>query len=85
VTGAHVALQLGEIVTALGGELQGDPSLRIEGLAPLESAGPQHLSFLSNPRYRPQLEASRAGCVIVAPAMREPALARGACIVADDP
>ena len=85
MTGAHVALLLGEIVQALGGELQGDPALRIEGLAPLESAGPQHLSFLSNPRYRPQLEASQAGCVIVAPAMREPALARGACIVADDP
>ena len=85
MTGVPVALQLGEIVAALGGELHGDPSLRIEGLAPLESALPQHLSFLSNPRYRPQLEASKAGCVIVAPAMREAALARGACIVADDP
>lgn len=80
-----MALSLGEIVAALGGVLHGDPALRIEGLAPLESAGPQHLSFLSNPRYRPQLEASKAGCVIVAPAMRDAALARGACIVADDP
>jgi UDP-3-O-[3-hydroxymyristoyl] glucosamine N-acyltransferase len=80
-----VSLQLGEIVAALGGELHGDPALRIEGLAPLESAGPQHLSFLSNPRYRQQLDASRAGCVIVAPALRDEALARGACIVADDP
>jgi UDP-3-O-[3-hydroxymyristoyl] glucosamine N-acyltransferase len=78
-------LRLGDIVAALGGELQGDPALAIEGLAPLESAGAQHLSFLSNPRYQPQLQASRAGCVIVAPAMREAALARGACIVADDP
>ena len=80
-----MALQLGEIVAALGGELHGDAGLAIEGLAPLESARPSQLAFLSNPRYRPQLEASRAGCVIVAPAMREPALARGACIVADDP
>ena len=80
-----MALQLGEIVAALGGELHGDPALRIEGLAPLESALANHLSFLSNPRYRPQLEASQAGCVIVAPAMREAALARGACIVAEDP
>jgi UDP-3-O-[3-hydroxymyristoyl] glucosamine N-acyltransferase len=80
-----VALRLEDIVAALGGELQGDPGLAIEGLAPLESAGPHHLSFLSNPRYQPQLQASRAGCVIVAPALRDAALARGACIVADDP
>ena len=80
-----MALQLAEIVAALGGDLHGDPALRIEGIAPLEAATPAQLSFLSNPRYRPQLEASRAGCVIVAPAMREAALARGACIVADDP
>ena len=80
-----MALPLGDIVAALGGELHGDAALAIEGLAPLESAGGHHLSFLSNPKYRPQLDASRAGCVIVAPALREAALARGACIVADDP
>jgi UDP-3-O-[3-hydroxymyristoyl] glucosamine N-acyltransferase len=54
-------------------------------LAPLESAGPSDLSFLSNPKYQQQLAASRAACVIVAPGMREAAVARGACIVADDP
>jgi len=80
-----VALQLGDIVAALGGELHGDAGLAIEGLAPLESAGAHHLAFLNNSKYRPQLDASRAGCVIVAPALREAALARGACIVADDP
>jgi UDP-3-O-[3-hydroxymyristoyl] glucosamine N-acyltransferase len=80
-----VALQLGEIIAALGGELHGDAALRIEGLAPLEAAQPTDLSFLSNLRYRQQLDASRAGCVIVAPALREQARARGACIVVDDP
>ena len=80
-----MALQLGEIVAALGGDLHGDATLRIEGLAPLETAQAGHLSFLSNPKYRQQLDASRAGCVIVGPALREQALARGAAIVADDP
>jgi UDP-3-O-[3-hydroxymyristoyl] glucosamine N-acyltransferase len=80
-----VQLRLGSIVEALGGELCGDPERRIEGLAPLESASPAELSFLSNPKYEQQLAASRAGCVIVAPAMRDAALARGDCIVADDP
>lgn len=80
-----MGLQLGDIVAALGGELHGDPALAIEGLAPLESAQGAHLSFLSNPKYRQQLADSRAGCVIVAPAVRDAALARGACIVTDDP
>jgi UDP-3-O-[3-hydroxymyristoyl] glucosamine N-acyltransferase len=80
-----VRLRLGSIVDALGGELCGDAKRPIEGLAPLESATASQLSFLSNPRYRPQLAASRAGCVIVAPDMREAALARGDCIVAADP
>ncbi|MDB5940588.1 MAG: lpxD [Ramlibacter sp.] len=80
-----MALALAAIVEALGGELHGDPALSIQGLAPLEHAGPGQLAFLSNPRYRSQLAASRAGCVIVAPAMLEAATARGACIVTPDP
>jgi UDP-3-O-[3-hydroxymyristoyl] glucosamine N-acyltransferase len=80
-----VRLRLGDLVDALGGELHGDRGVSVDGLAPLETATPSQLSFLSNPRYQQQLAASRAACVIVAPAMREPALARGAAIVADDP
>ena len=80
-----MALSLGDIVKALGGELHGDAAVCIEGLAPLESAGPHQLSFLSRPKYQSQLAGSRAGCVIVAPAAREAALARGAAIVADNP
>ena len=78
-------LRLGSIVEALGGELCGDPNRPIEGLAPLESASDSQLSFLSNPRYQQQLAASRAACVIVGPASREAGLARGDCIVAEQP
>lgn len=81
-----MSLLLGHIVDALGGSLEGagydTPIFRI---APLELAGPGDLSFLSNPRYQQQLAASQAACVIVAPAMRDMALARGACIVVDNP
>jgi UDP-3-O-[3-hydroxymyristoyl] glucosamine N-acyltransferase len=80
-----VTLRLGDIVKQLGGQLHGDPELSITGLAPLETASSGELSFLSNPRYRAQLAASRAACVIVAPDMREAALARGAAIESDDP
>jgi UDP-3-O-[3-hydroxymyristoyl] glucosamine N-acyltransferase len=80
-----VQLRLGSIVQALGGELLGSPEQEIDGLAPLETAGPSQLSFLSNPKYLQQLAASRAACVIVAPAMRDAALARGACIITEQP
>jgi len=80
-----VALRLGSIVEALGGTLHGDPDLQILGLAPLESATPQQLSFLSNPKYQQQLADSNAACVIVAPQLQSQALARGSCIVAEQP
>ena len=80
-----MALRLGAIVEQLGGELFGDPALEIRALAPLESADGGALSFLSNPKYQQQLAASRAGCVIVSKDLRDEAVARGACIVADDP
>lgn len=80
-----MALRLGSIVEALGGTLHGDPEMQVLGLAPLESAAPQDLSFLSQAKYRSQLAASRAGCVIVGPATLAEAQARGACIVAEQP
>ncbi len=80
-----MSLRVAQLVEALGGTLHGDPDQRVERLSPLESAGPQDLSFLSNPRYQQQLTASQAGCVIVSPAMEDVARARGDCIVADDP
>ncbi len=80
-----MSLRLATIVEALGGELHGDAATLVEHLAPLESADASALSFLSNPRYQKQLAASQAACVIVGPAMREAATARGACIITDDP
>jgi UDP-3-O-[3-hydroxymyristoyl] glucosamine N-acyltransferase len=80
-----VALRLGAIVEALGGELQGDAEVVIERLAPLQSASSNALSFLSHPKYSKELAASQAACVIVSPPMRDAAAARGAFIVAADP
>jgi UDP-3-O-[3-hydroxymyristoyl] glucosamine N-acyltransferase len=80
-----VALRLGSIIEQLGGELHGDANLQISALAPLETAGPEALSFLSNPKYRQQLAGSLAGCVIVGPQVLTEAQSRGACIVTDNP
>ncbi len=78
-------VRLGEIVDELGGELIGSRDLAISRIGPLEGATPSTLSFLSHPRYQAQLATTQAGCVIVAPAMREAAVARGATLVTDDP
>jgi UDP-3-O-[3-hydroxymyristoyl] glucosamine N-acyltransferase len=80
-----MALDLAAIVAALGGELYGDGTLVISGLASLEEATASELSFLSHPKYQQQLAASRAACVIVAPLMQAAAINRGACIVTDQP
>lgn len=81
-----MSLLLGQIVDALGGLLlAAERDTVIERIAPLDAAGPGDLSFLGQPRHQGQLAASRAACVIVAPAMREAALQRGACIVTANP
>ncbi len=79
------AVRLADVVASLGGELCGDAELVIRRLATLESADSSSLSFLAHPRYAKQLAASGAACVIVGPAMKDAALARGAAIVAADP
>ena len=81
-----MVVQLGQIVDALGGELVGGArDTIIARIAPLETAQADAISFLSNPRYAAQMAASLAACVIVAPAMREAAVSRGACIVTPNP
>lgn len=82
---ALVAFALGEIALHLGGELIGDPTLPIDRLGPLDDATPTTLSFVSNSRYAALISTSRAACLIVVPALRDHAVARGAAIVTADP
>ena len=80
-----MALSLGFIVQTLGGELIGSATQQVHRLAPLQSAGPDDISFLSHARYRAQLDTSRAGAVILAPGMQEALAGRAACILTADP
>jgi len=59
------AFTLAELAARVGGEVQGDGALRVEGVGPLEEAGPSRLSFFSNKKYRKAFEATRAGAVVV--------------------
>jgi UDP-3-O-[3-hydroxymyristoyl] glucosamine N-acyltransferase len=59
---------LGELARALGADLEGDPARVVRGVAPLDAAGPDDVSFLTNPRYRAQAEGTRAAAILVSPA-----------------
>ncbi len=74
-------LTLDELARLLGGEVVGDRGVRLTGMRPLDQAGPEHASFLANPRYRDQLLATRAGAVIAGPGTQAPG--RNLLIVAD--
>ena len=77
--------RLGDLAALLGAELVGDADTVVTRIGSLESADGQTLAFLANPRYAPQLAQTQAACVIVAPAQREAASARGAALVCADP
>jgi UDP-3-O-[3-hydroxymyristoyl] glucosamine N-acyltransferase len=77
--------RLGDIARQLGGELIGDADSRVTRISPLDSADAQAISFVASARFQAQLATTAAGCLIVAPALREAAVARGATIICADP
>lgn len=65
------ALSLGDLVTALGGELLGDAHIRVEKVGTLEGADDRAITFLTQDRFLRELNATRAGAVILGPAHRD--------------
>ncbi len=57
----------------------------LHGVAPLQNAGPEHVSFLDNRRYVDALRATRAGAVIVRPDLAGAVPDTAAAIACDDP
>jgi len=64
---------LSELAARVGGEVVGDGGLRLEGVAGLEEATANQISFFSNRKYRRAFETSRAGAVVVEPDEEAPA------------
>jgi UDP-3-O-[3-hydroxymyristoyl] glucosamine N-acyltransferase len=59
------AFSLADLADRLGAEAVGDGDRMIEGIRPLDHAGPEHLSFLHNPKYAEQAAGSPAGAILV--------------------
>ena len=86
------SVRLHEVQAALGGELvSNDATDTMPGdrlfrrIGPLDSADATTIGFLSNPRYRSQLQETAAGCVIVAPAVQGDVRAGCVALVTPDP
>lgn len=62
-----------------------DAARRLHGVAPLQLAGPDQVSFLDNRRYAPLLEATRAGAVIVHPDLAARVPAGAVALVTPEP
>ena len=58
---------LRQLAERLGAELRGNPELLISGLATLQDAQPEQLSFLANAQYKKYLADTKAGAVILHP------------------
>ena len=56
---------LKQIAAQVNGVVIGDPAYTIEKLGTLEHADAQALSFLANPKYKSQLEKTKAGAVLI--------------------
>src|SRR5277367_1547668 len=59
-------MKLGEIAQRLGCQLEGDAQIEITGVAGIEEAESGQLTFLTNRKYRPALETTRASAVLIA-------------------
>jgi UDP-3-O-[3-hydroxymyristoyl] glucosamine N-acyltransferase len=58
---------LGEIASRVGCPLEGDATIEIERVAPIDQAGPGDLTFLANPKYASALPSTAASAVILRP------------------
>ncbi|MGE3550466.1 MAG: UDP-3-O-(3-hydroxymyristoyl)glucosamine N-acyltransferase, partial [Geobacter sp.] len=58
---------LQQLADYLGGTVRGDATLTVNGLAPLETAGPDKVTFLANPKYAAKVAETKAGAVLMAP------------------
>ena len=72
---------LRELAEYVGGKVEGEADKIIKTVSTLAEAGPDQITFLSNPKYEPQLKDTRAAAVVLA----EPAETNASLLISDDP
>jgi len=58
---------LKELAEYLGGRVIGDENVKVNGLAPLESAESDKITFLANPKYASKVAETRAAALLIVP------------------
>jgi UDP-3-O-[3-hydroxymyristoyl] glucosamine N-acyltransferase len=77
--------RLADIAAAAGATYEGDGERRFSGVAPLQTAGPEDVSFLDNRRYAPLLAETKAGAVVLLKAFADQVPAGTVALVAAQP
>ncbi|HDS84983.1 MAG TPA: UDP-3-O-(3-hydroxymyristoyl)glucosamine N-acyltransferase [Phycisphaerales bacterium] len=70
-----------EIADYVGGRVLGSESVAIRAASTLDNAGPGQITFLSNPKYTPKVQATQAAAVLVS----MPVTTSAVQIITDDP
>ena len=82
-----MTLRLAQLVERFGGQLIGNAAVAVSGIAPLEQAGRNQITFLSNPKLRAGAAGSKAAAMILSAA--DDAIVggefAGSRIIADNP
>lgn len=60
-------MRTAELARLLQAELRGDPEIEIAGVAGIEEAGPEQVTFVANPKYAALARDARAGAILVVP------------------
>jgi len=65
-------LTLQELAELVGGHVQGDASVSIVRLSPIDSAQPGDITFVANPKYLAKIKDCQASAIIIAPGVDAP-------------
>ena len=60
-----ITISLGELADRLGAELVGNPLIRVDGVAGIETAEATQITFVANPRYTGHARTTRAAAILV--------------------
>lgn len=60
-------MKLSEIASRLGAEFRGNGDAEINGVAGIEHAGPDQITFIANPKYASLARTTRAAAILVEP------------------
>ncbi|MFQ5740046.1 MAG: UDP-3-O-(3-hydroxymyristoyl)glucosamine N-acyltransferase [Acidobacteriota bacterium] len=63
----NFAMRLGDIAEKLQCELRGDAQFEIRGVAGIEEATSEEMTFVSNPKYLSKIKDTRAGAIVLPP------------------